>query len=119
VSAFHGFWQRHARILHYRNSISDEQDKRMMMQRVDAATRIIGLIVAQMEHDPVAIRSEVAGMATVLYIGIERMIVVATDQVLPTVVPGHFSPNVPNFIKSEAQLLEFGIRSYREKARQG
>jgi AcrR family transcriptional regulator len=116
VLAFHAFWQRHTRILHYRNSISDQQDKRMMAQRVEAATRIIGMIMTQMGHDRTAIRSEAAGMATVLYTGIERVIVVATDQVMPTVLPGHFSPNVENFLKSEAKLLEFGIRQYRALA---
>jgi AcrR family transcriptional regulator len=116
VLAFHGFWQRHSRILHFRNSVSDQQDKRMMAHRVEAATRIIALFVNQMQHDPAVIRSEAAGMATVLYTGIERIIVVSTDQMMPTVMPGHFSPNVENYLKSEARLLEFAIREYRKVA---
>jgi AcrR family transcriptional regulator len=113
---FHGFWLRHARILHMRNSVSDQQDKRMMAHRVTAATRIISLFVAQMRHDVTVIRSEAAGMATVLYTGIERIIVVSTDRVMPTVVPGKFSPHVENYLKSEAKLLAFGISEYRKTA---
>ena len=119
VTAFHAFWQRHSRILHYRNSVSDAQDKRMMAHRIESATRIIRLLVRQMRHDPMAIGSEAAGMATVLYTGIERIIVVSTDQLMPTIMPGAFEPNVENFLRSEARLLEFGIRTYRASAPKG
>jgi AcrR family transcriptional regulator len=117
VTAFHGFWHKNSAVLHLRNSMSDQRDKRMMENRVRAAQPVIGLLVMQMDQDPKASGTLAAGMATVLYTGIERVVTVATDRILPTVLPGQFAPNVRNFLRSEARLLELGIRDFRELAR--
>jgi AcrR family transcriptional regulator len=117
VSAIHAFWRKHSTILHLRNSMSDQRDKRMMAHRVRVAQPVIGLLVRQMDHDPGVAGSPAAGMATVLYTGIERVVTVATDLILPSVLPGQFAPNIRNFLQSEARLFELGIRDFREVAR--
>lgn len=116
VTALHGFWHKNSAVLHLRNSMSDQRDKRMMANRVQAAQPVIALLVMQMDQDPRESGSPAAGMATVLYTGIERVVTVATDRILPTVLPGQFAPNVRNFLRSEARLLELGIRDFRELA---
>jgi AcrR family transcriptional regulator len=113
VTALHGFWHRNSTILHLRNSMSDQRDKRMMANRVNAARPVMGMLVQQMDHDPEVNGSPANGMATVLYTGIERVVTIATDRMLSTVVPGQFAPNVRNFLRSEARLLELGIRDFR------
>ncbi|MEY2928362.1 MAG: hypothetical protein RL367_2839, partial [Pseudomonadota bacterium] len=52
ITAFHGYWQNYARILHLRNTMADRQDERMAQHRVAAATPVIVLFVKQMGHDP-------------------------------------------------------------------
>jgi AcrR family transcriptional regulator len=119
VHAFYGFWLRHSRLLHLRNSLADNQDGRMARQRVAAATIVIRLIVKQMDQDENAIRSDAFGMATVLYAGIERIITVATDDALESLLRDNFSSNIQHYLESEARLLELGIRDYRGTADQG
>jgi AcrR family transcriptional regulator len=113
VTAIHGFWHRNSTILHLRNSMADQRDKRMMEQRVRAAQPVILMLVAQMDQDPAVSDTPAAGMATVLYTGIDRVVTVTTDRILPTLLPGEFSPNVRNFLHAEARLLELGIREFR------
>jgi AcrR family transcriptional regulator len=117
VTALHGFWHKNSTILHLRNSMSDQRDKRMMANRVNAARPVIGMLVSQMDNDPNVAGTPAAGMATVLYTGIERVVTIATDHILPGVLPGQFAPNVRNFLRSEARLLELGIRDFRDLAR--
>ncbi|CAN5416555.1 hypothetical protein BH10PSE14_BH10PSE14_03210 [soil metagenome] len=117
VTAIHGFWHRNSMILHLRNSMADQRDKRMMEQRVRAAQPVILMLVTQMDQDPAVPDTLAAGMATVLYTGIERVVTIATDRILPTVLPGEFSPNVRNFLRAEARLLELGIREFRASKR--
>jgi AcrR family transcriptional regulator len=113
VTAIHAFWHKNSTILHLRNSMSDQRDKRMMANRVNAARPVITMLVAQMDQDSEDHGSPATGMATVLYTGIDRVVTVATDRVLPTVLPGEFAPNIRNFLRSEARLLELGIRDFR------
>ncbi len=117
VTALHGYWTKNSAVLHLRNSMSDQRDKRMMANRVQAALPVMSLLVVQMDQDPQVAGSPAAGMATVLYTGIERVVTVATDRILPTVLPGQFAPNVRNFLRSEARLLELGIRDFRNLAK--
>ncbi len=117
VTALHGFWHKNSAVLHLRNSMSDQRDKRMMANRVQAAQPVMRLLVMQMDQNPQEAGSQAAGMATVLYTGIERVVTIATDRILPTVIPGQFAPNVRNFLRSEARLLELGIRDFRALAR--
>ena len=116
VTALHGFWHKNSAVLHLRNSMSDQRDKRMMANRVQVAQPVIGLLVMQMDQNLEEKGSQAAGMATVLYTGIERVVTIATDRILPGVLPGQFAPNVRNFLRSEARLLELGIRDFRALA---
>lgn len=117
VTALHGFWHRNSMVLHLRNSMADQRDERMMVHRVHAAQPVIGLLISQMDQDPGVPGTPAAGMATVLYTGIERVVTIATDRILPTVLPGAFSPNVRNFLRAESRLLELGIREFRAEAK--
>jgi AcrR family transcriptional regulator len=116
VEAFYAFWARNARLLHLRNSIADFRDDRMARQRVLAATPVIELFVVQMGKDPTTLRSEAFGMATVLYTGIERVVSVATDANMQSLLQGNFLQNIEHYLHSEARLLELGIRDYRGTA---
>lgn len=113
VIAFHGFWDRHSRLLHLRNTMADSQDERMAQHRVGAATPVIELIVEQMGQDGRALGTPPFGMATVLYAGIERIITVATDVDMQSLLQGNFLQNIPHYLQAEARLLELGIRDYR------
>jgi AcrR family transcriptional regulator len=114
VQAFYDFWARNARLLHLRNSLADNRDDRMARQRVLAATPVIELFVTQMGKDPATLRTGAFGMATVLYTGIERVVTVATDVSMQSLLQGNFLQNIEHYLQSEARLLELGIRDYRD-----
>ncbi|MDE2339992.1 MAG: TetR/AcrR family transcriptional regulator [Alphaproteobacteria bacterium] len=116
VTAFHAFWQRHSKILHLRNTMADQKDKRMVAERIASARIVMWLLVEQMGHDPNAHGTAAVAMATVLYTGIERVITIATDTTLGPGMPSSFTPDVAHFIECEARLLELGIREYRGMA---
>ena len=113
VEAFYSFWARNARLLHLRNSLADGRDARMARHRVLAATPVIKLFVDQMGQDPTILRSEAFGMATVLYTGIERVVTVATDANMRSLLQGNFLQNIEHYLHAEARLLELGIRDFR------
>ncbi len=113
ITAFYAFWQRHSRLLHLRNSLADNQDDRMAQHRVMLATPIIRSIIVQMDQKEDALSSPAFGMATVLYAGIERIITIATDGNMESLLQGNFSSNIQHYLESEARLLELGIREYR------
>jgi AcrR family transcriptional regulator len=116
VEAFYLFWQRNSRLLHLRNSLADNQDERMAGHRVAAASPVIEMFVDQMDHDSHGLRTPAFGMATVLYTGIERVVTVATDADMQSLLQGNFLSNIDQYLQSEARLLELGIRDYRVKA---
>ena len=64
------------------------------------------------------VKTAAAGMATVLYIGLEPTVAVVTDVTMPKVLPGRFAPDIAHFLEAEGRLLEMGIREHREAARQ-
>lgn len=113
ISAFYQFWLRHSAILHLRNTMADRKDARMTEQRIEAARAVIGQIAKQMGHDPNARGTEALGMATVLYMGFERAVNIATDRHFGDAMGEHFAPDVEHYLQAEAQLLAFGIRTYR------
>lgn len=116
VEAFYAFWARNARLLHLRNSLADSRDDRMARHRVMAASPVIELFVEQMGKDPAILRSKAFGMATVLYTGIERVVTVATDANMQSLLQNNFLQNIEHYLHSEARLLELGIRDYRGTA---
>ena len=115
VFAYHAFWSRNARLLHLRNSMSDHHDQRMMMHRVNSTQPIIHLLVEQMGGDPTAPRSPEYAMATMLMIGIERSVTVATNEELPWLLAQDIHHDATHFLHPGARLLELAIRDVRAR----
>lgn len=118
ITQFYGFWQRNSRILHLRNSLASHGDKRMTYHRIASASPVVRLIADQMDHDAQQLASPAAAMATVLYAGIERIVMVATDFEEEAQVTGNLVGNIGRYLEAEARLLEFGIREQRATAPQ-
>lgn len=113
IGRFHRFWQRHSAILHLRNTLADQKDLRMRNHRITAAQAVIALIVEQMDRNREERGTPATAMATVLYMGFERAINIATDAHFGDDMPASYSPDIAHNLEAEAQLLEFGIRKYR------
>jgi AcrR family transcriptional regulator len=114
---YFNFWSKHTQLLHLRHSMAEAGSRRMVKHRVESAQPMVSLIAAQMEHDPGEHRTPALGMATVLFMGLDRMVAVTTHQVLPHVVEGRFRPHVENYLNAEARLFYHGIMDYRRIAR--
>lgn len=113
VQGFYQFWQRHSGILHLRNTMADRKDGRMTEHRINAARPVISLIVRQMGRDPADVGSPAVGMATVLYMGFERAVNIATDKHFGDAMGERFAPNATHYMEAEARLLELAIQDYR------
>ncbi len=113
IAGYHDFWARHTRLLHLRNSLSDGGDQRMIDQRVGATQPIIRRIVEQMDGDPRQPRSPASAMATVLMIGIERSVTIATDRELPILIAQDIQHDANHFLRPCARLMEMAIRDMR------
>lgn len=113
VAAYHDFWARHTRLLHLRNSLSDGGDERMADQRINTTQPIIRGICVQMDGDPRARRSPEFAMATVLMIGMERSITIATDRELPILIAQDIQHEADHFLRPCARLMEMAIRDMR------
>lgn len=118
VNAFYGFWERHARLLHLRNSHVDNEG-RMVRHRIAAAQPLIGLMTMQMDGDPCDEGSLQFAMATALMTGIERTITVSTDLDWPNLAKLDLKSNAPNLLRGQARLLELGIIEGRATRRDG
>lgn len=114
VGAYHAFWARHTRLLHLRNSLSDDGDERMASLRIDATQPIIRRIVEQMGGDPRARRSREYAMATVLMIGMERSVTIATDRELPELIAQDIQHDRDHFLRPCARLMELAIHDMRQ-----
>ena len=114
VRDYHAFWQQHGRVLHLRNSMADAFDTRMVQHRVGTAMPLIELIIQQMDGDPTDKESPISALATALYIGLERLVVVLTDTNMPKRVKSELLPNQHNRLMAVARMLELGIRHGRE-----
>jgi len=120
VESFHAFWQRHARILHLRNGLADQNDARMVEHRVSYSQPMIELFVQQMDRPYDGTRSRAQGTATVLLTGIERLVTIATDADFPRFLSESLDEEPVSFVRhllvSAARLLELGIRDNRATA---
>ena len=114
---YFNFWSKHTQLLHLRHSMAEAGSRRMVKHRVESAQPMVALIAKQMEHDPSEHRTPALGMATVLFMGLDRMVAVTTHQILPHVVEGRFRPHVEHYLKAEARLFYHGIMDYRRIAR--
>jgi AcrR family transcriptional regulator len=113
VSAYYGFWFKHARLLHLRNSLADSRDERMMQHRVRSVRPIMRLLIEQMDGDVLHPETPVAAMATALMTGLERVVTVTTDPNLPTLLRAPFSAGHQQLLRAEARLIELAIRDQR------
>lgn len=113
VVAYHDFWARHTRLLHLRNTLSDDGDQRMADLRIAATQPIIRRITEQMDGDPRARRSPAFAMATVLMIGIERAVTIATDRELPVLIAQDIQHEADHFLRPCARLMELAISDMR------
>lgn len=112
VKAYHCFWSRHSRLLHLRNALADQQDERMMRHRIESTRPIIQLLVRQMDEYAVD-GGPVTSMATMLMIGIERSVTLATDRELRRLVSMPPEVSEDRFLIPGARLMEFAIRDAR------
>ncbi len=113
VAAYNDFWAQHTRLLHLRNGLSEAGDQRMADQRINTTQPIIRRICAQMDGDPRARRSHRFAMATVLMIGMERSITIATDRELPILIAQDIQHQADHFLRPCARLMEMAIRDMR------
>ncbi|MGN6358754.1 MAG: TetR/AcrR family transcriptional regulator [Novosphingobium sp.] len=113
VAAYRDFWVRHTRLLHLRNSLSDNGDQRMADMRIAATQPIIRRIVEQMDGNPRERRSTKFAMATVLMIGVERSMTIATDRELPALMAQDIQHDPDHFLRPCARLMEMAIRDMR------
>jgi AcrR family transcriptional regulator len=113
VTGFHRFWEKHARLLHLRDAMAAQGDRRMMQQRVNLSMQIIALLVRQMRHDPDDVHGPAIGMATALYAGLERVVVLSTDAQFAARIERPFEPRIAYLLEAEAHLFEYGVRQFR------
>jgi AcrR family transcriptional regulator len=115
VQGFYRFWQRNSGVLHLRNTMADRKDLRMTEHRINAARPVIGLLVQQMGEDPNARGSAAVGMATILYMGFERAVNIATDRHFGDAMGERFAPDIEHYMEAEARLFELAIADFRAK----
>lgn len=117
VTAYHGFWVKHSRVLHLRNHMADLQNERMMLHRVASAQPVMRLMIEQMDGDMTKPDSPVFSMASALMTGLERVVTVTTDAALQDILHSPVSLARVHLLQAEARLLELGIRDYRQLAK--
>lgn len=119
LQAHFDFWQRHARLLHMRNRLSDD-DPRILQHRLRTTAPMLELLESQMDvlaiqHDP---RWHIR--AIVLLTGLERMATVATTPSFNAFtrigIAGSADPLV-TLMATEARLIELMIADTRAIAR--
>jgi AcrR family transcriptional regulator len=115
VRAFHAFWSENADLLSLRNAYADNHEQRMMMQRIDMARMVIRLLGQQMGAPDTRITGEEYDFASVLYTGLERVVIISTDD--------RFKANYEPSIRSrydgktlgqQARLLHLAIADERK-----
>lgn len=117
MQAYYGFWARHSRLLHLRNSMADSREERIMMQRVRSTMPIIEMFVGQMDGNPEVPSDPAIGMATVLMTGIERTVTMATDAFVARLFGSNRLREPDFYLLPEARLMELVIRDTRLAAR--
>jgi AcrR family transcriptional regulator len=116
VTAYHGFWLKHGRVLHLRNNMGDRGDERMMQHRVRMALPVMRLIINQMDPGSAAQGNIVSSTATALMTGLDRVATVLTEGKLPLVVDEPANPLIL-LLQAQARLFELAIRDQREQAK--
>jgi len=119
LAGYFSFWDRHSRLMHLRNTISDAHDDRMLYQRIVATRPVISMIASQIDPKGAVPGTQAYAMATILMTGIERTVTVATDKRYARVFPDNDWQPAEFFLKPEARLMELAIRDTREKIARG
>jgi AcrR family transcriptional regulator len=116
VHAYHAFWLRHSALLHLRNSLADNRDERMMLQRVQWGRTIMRLLADQMDDAAVAPPNPIMSMAAALTMGLERVVTATTDPNLAALLRASASTSYAQLLQAEARLIELAIREGRQLA---
>lgn len=119
MCAYHAFWSNHSRLLHLRNTMADNRDERLLVQRVLSTQPMIALFVAQMDGEGSDPDAPQRGMATVLMTGIERTVTVATDPGLTGLFGENSRRRDDHYLLPEARLMELAISDTRKRGAQG
>jgi AcrR family transcriptional regulator len=109
------FWTRNRRLLHLRNNMADNGDRRLMAHRVAAAQPVMDLLIAQMDGDPKRAPPPILAMAAVLMTGVERTVTVATNPQVLAVQGDLAGPPSDHLLPPEARVIELAIRDVRER----
>jgi AcrR family transcriptional regulator len=114
IRNYYAFWQRNTRILHLRNSLSENNgDVRMAKHRINTGIPMVELLSFQMDADPKDVETPAYCMATALFTGIDRLVAVRTTTEWSTKVTSDFYPVLDRQLRAEARLLELAIRDVR------
>lgn len=118
VQAFYRFWQQNVRLLHVRNAIADTHEPRVLLQRIKSARQIVNLLGIQMGGVQDGMQGEAFDLASVLYTGLERVVTIATHELLKA----HYPPNIQRrfgsaTLRQQARLLELAIREQRKRGK--
>lgn len=116
VTAYYGFWVKHSRLLHLRNTMADRRDERLAMQRVGAAQPLMRLLTRQIAGSSVQPDSRHASMAMALLTSLERVVILTSDDAMQQMLQMLHTPfesTYTHLLHAEARLLELGIRDYR------
>lgn len=117
VTDFTDFWAKNANLFHVRNYLADQRNQQMIQHRVIAAREVGLRITRQMDAEPEGRDSLAQGMASALYIAIERVSSVLNNRDLPADVDGNFRPKSNYLLEAQSRLLELGLRSVRDENR--
>lgn len=117
VQGFYEFWQRNSSILHLRNTMADRKDRLQTDQRINAARPVIDLLVVQMGRSPAERTSLAVSMATVLYMGFERAVNIATDRHFGDAMADRVMPDVSRYLEAEVRLFHLSIADQRAQGK--
>ncbi len=111
---YYAFWQKHSRILHLRNSLSEtNREERMSKHRINTGIPMVRLLTFQMNADPDVTDSPEYSMATALFTGIDRLVAVRTATEWSIPQQEAYKTNAKFQLRAEARLLEIAIRDGR------
>ena len=120
VQAHYRFWQRHARILHMRNSLADASDIRFIEYRNRTSNALRDLLVLQMDGALGGPRDDCLNLATVIMIGFERVVTVVTNANFYAAARPYVDCDeaayIDQLITAEARLIELSVRRQRKIA---
>lgn len=119
----YNFWMRHTNILQLRNKYADAGDLRYLRYRNSVSQPAIELFIRQMDSDPEMPNSLSAGVATVLFITLERLASTVTNPTFHWAIKETGVTDQPAFIemllKAEAEVMAHAIEHQRAIAGAG